>query len=371
MVARLEGAGFAVALGAVRRLDLEICIQLAARLQSALSQPISVMANRHYLTASIGFCLAARAPQPNGEALFEAADLAAEEALRNGPGAVRAYDPAMVRRRGDREAVAVELEKALNEGQIKAHFQPQMSTDTGEISGFEALARWLHPTRGMIPPSEFLPAVEQAGLSDRLTEVMLYQALSALSVWDKAGLKIPSVAVNFSKSELRSPGLAERLKWELDRFELEPARLTVEILETVAGETDNDVVIANIAAIGKLGCGVDLDDFGTGSGSILSLRRFAIKRIKIDRSFVTRVDEDRDQQRVVAAILSMADQMGMATLGEGVETPGEHAMLAQLGCTDVQGFGIARPMALEDTLDWVARHRARHSAPPRIGSRAR
>lgn len=371
MVARLADGSFAVVLAAVRRLDLEICIQLAARLQSAIAQPISVEAQRLYVTASVGFCLAARAPLPTGKALLEAAELAAEEALHHGPGGIRAFDPAMSRRRGDRDSLAAELEVALDESQIRAHFQPQVSTDTDEITGFEALARWHHPTRGMIPPGEFLPAVEEAGLSEKLGEVMLYQALSALAVWDKTGLRIPSVSVNFSKAELRAPGLADRLKWELDRFELAPNRLTIEILESVAGETENEVVVGNIAAIAKLGCGVDLDDFGTGNGSILSLRRFAIRRIKIDRSFVTRVDEDRDQQRVVAAILSMAEQLGMQTLAEGVETPGEHAMLGQLGCNHVQGFGIARPMPIEDTVDWINRHRARQTAAPRIGSRAR
>ena len=371
MVARLDRGAFAVVLAPARRLDLEICIQLAARMQQALAQPISVEAQRVYVTGSVGFCLAARAPAPVGQALFEAADLAAEEASRHGPGAIRAFDPGMTRRKGDRDTLTAELDVAFDENQIRAHFQPQISTDTGEITGFEALARWYHPVRGLIPPAEFLPAVEEAGLSERLGEVMLYQALSALVAWDKTGARVPSVSVNFSKAELRSPGLAQKLKWELDRFDLAPDRLTIEILESVAGETENDVVVANIAAISKLGCGVDLDDFGTGTGSILSLRRFAIRRIKIDRSFVTKVDEDRDQQRVVAAILSMAEQLGLQTLAEGVETPGEHAMLSQLGCGHVQGFGIARPMPVEDTVDWIARHRARLTTTPRIGSRAR
>lgn len=370
LVVPVEDAGFAVVLAPVRRMDLEICIQLAARMQSAIAQPISAAAQRIYLTGSVGFCLALRAPSPTGQALYEAAVMAADEAARHGPGAIRAFDPAMTRRKGDRESLAVELEYAFDEGQIRAHFQPQVSTDTGEITGFEALARWHHPTRGMIPPAEFLPAMEEAGLIDRLGEVMLYQALAALAVWDKHGLGVPSVSVNLSKSELRAPGLAERLKWELDRFELPPGRLTIEILESVAGETENEVVVSNIAAIARLGCGVDLDDFGTGNGSILSLRRFAIRRIKIDRSFVTKVDEDRDQQRVVSAILSMAERLGMETLAEGVETPGEHAMLAQLGCGHVQGFGLARPMPVEDTLDWITRHRARMIAAPKIGHRA-
>ena len=370
-VARLEGGGYAVVLGRVRRFDLETAVQLCARLQSALSPPISLNGGRIYVTASIGFCMGERAPTSGGAALLDAAQVASDEALRNGPGAIRAYSADMTRTRADRDSLRRDLETALDEGQIRAHFQPQISTDTGAISGFEALARWYHPERGLIPPLEFLPAIEACGLSGRLGEVMVYNALLALSRWDKAGFKVPTVAVNFSKSELRNPGLASKLKWELDRFDLAPERLTVEILETVVAEFKNDVVVSNLAAISEMGCGVDLDDFGTGHASITSIRRFPVRRIKIDRSFVTRVDEDREQQKVMAAILSMAEQLGMETLAEGVETPGEHAMLAQLGCRHVQGFGIARPMPVEETLDWIGRHLSRLAGTPRIGKRAR
>lgn len=369
-VARLEGGGFAVALGPVRRLDLEISVQLCARLQSTLNAPISLNGARLYVTASIGFCMGERSPQPNGSALLDAAQVAADEALRNGPAAIRAFAPDMTRTRADRDALREDLETALDEGQIRAHFQPQVSTDTGAISGFEALARWHHPTRGLIAPADFLPAIEDCGLSARLGEVMVYNALLAITRWDKAGFKVPTVAVNFSKSELRSPGLASKLKWELDRFNLSPDRLTVEILETVVADTDNDVIVSNIAAIAQMGCGVDLDDFGTGHASITSIRRFNVRRIKIDRSFVTRVDEDREQQKIVSAVLSMAERLGMESLAEGVETPGEHAMLAQLGCGHVQGFGIARPMPVDETMDWINRHLSRLTGTPRIGKRA-
>lgn len=371
MVARLEGGGFAIALAPVRRLDLETVVQLSARLQAAINVPISLNAQRIYVTASVGFCLGQRAPEPHGKALLDAAQIAADEARRHGPGAIRAYAPDMARHRADREAVREELEAALDEGQIRAHFQPQISTDTGAITGFEALARWYHPERGLIPPGDFLPMIEDAGLSERLGEVMLFNALTAITRWDKAGFDVPTVAVNFSAAELRNPKLAEKLKWELDRFGLQPTRLCVEILEHVVAETDNDVIVSNIAALARLGCGIDLDDFGTGHASITSIRRFAVRRIKIDRSFVTKVDEDREQQKMVAAILSMAERLGLASLAEGVETPGEHAMLAQLGCGDVQGFGIARPMPVDETMDWIERHRARPVAAPRISYRAR
>ncbi|MDZ4309272.1 MAG: bifunctional diguanylate cyclase/phosphodiesterase [Cypionkella sp.] len=371
VVARLEGGGFAVALAPVRRLDLETVVQVAARLQSALSAPISLNATRIYTTCSIGFCLGTRAPEATGASLLNAAQIAADDALRHGPGAIRSYSADMAATRADRDALREELEIALDEGQIRPHFQPQISTHTGAITGFEALARWYHPDKGLIPPAEFLPMIEDAGLSERLGEVILYHALSALARWDRAGLNVPTVAVNFSSPELRNPRLAEKLKWELDRFDLQPNRLTIEVLENVVAQTDNDIIVSNIAALAALGCGIDLDDFGTGHASITSIRRFAVRRIKIDRSFVTRLDEDREQQKMVAAILSMAERLGLETLAEGVETPGEHAMLSQLGCGDVQGFGIARPMPVDETMEWIARHRAKVGAIPRIGSRAR
>lgn len=370
-VARLEGGGFAVALAAVRRLDIETVVQVAVRLQAALSAPISLNATRIYVTCSIGFCLGSRAPEASGASLLNAAQIAADDALRHGPNTIRSFSEDMAATRADRDALRDELEHALDEGQIRPHFQPQISTHTGAITGFEALARWYHPDKGLIPPAEFLPMIEDAGLSERLGEVILYHALSALVRWDRAGLNVPTVAVNFSSQELRNPRLAEKLKWELDRFDLEPKRLSVEVLENVVAQTDNDIIVSNIAALAALGCGIDLDDFGTGHASITSIRRFAVRRIKIDRSFVTKLDEDREQQKMVAAILSMAERLGLETLAEGVETPGEHAMLSQLGCGDVQGFGIARPMPVDETMEWIARHRVKVGAIPRIGSRAR
>lgn len=370
-VARLEGGGFAIALAPLRRVDLEAMVQVATRLQSALANPISIDAARLYVTCSIGFCLGPKSPLPSGASLLDAAQVAADDARRNGPGAIRAYVTGMARKRADRDAFRGELEVALDEGHIRPHFQPQICTDTGAISGFEALARWHHAERGLIPPAEFLPAIEDAGLSERLGEVMLYHALAALVRWDKAGLHVPNVGVNFSSAELRNPRMAEKLKWELDRFDLTPDRLCVEILETVIAETDNDVIVHNISALAKLGCGIDLDDFGTGHASITNIRRFAVRRIKIDRSFVTKVDEDREQQKLVSGILSLAERMGLETLAEGVETKGEHAMLAQLGCGHVQGFLFARPMPFEETQQWIIEQHARRSTLPKIGSRAR
>lgn len=369
-VARLEGGGLAVALGPVRRLDLETLVQVAGRLQTAIGAPMAIEGAQIYVTCSVGFCLVSRAPQATGRAMLDAAQVAADEALRNGPGAIRSFSPDMARTRADREARRDLLEAALDEGQIRPHFQPQISTDTGELTGLETLARWHHPERGILSPAEFLPAIEEAGLAERLGEVMMFHALTSLSRWDKAGLAVPCISVNFSGAELQNPRLPERIKWELDRFDLASSRLTVEILETVVTRTDDDVTVQNIAALARLGCNIDLDDFGTGHASITNIRRFGVRRIKIDRSLVTRVDSDREQQKMIAAILSMAERLGIDTLAEGVESAGEHTMLAQLGCRHVQGFAIARPMDFDATTDWIRIHAGRLGIPPRLGHRS-
>ena len=175
--------------------------------------------------------------------------------------------------------------------------------------------------------------------------------------------------MNFAGSELSNPRLIEKIKWELDRFDLTPDRLAVEVLETVVASSPDDMITHNINALGKLGCRIDLDDFGTGHASITNVRRFAVRRIKIDRSFVTRVDQDREQQKIVSAILSLSEQLGLETLAEGVETAGEHAILGQLGCGHVQGYHIARPMPMEDTFDWIVGYQTKPSRTPRIGAR--
>lgn len=366
-VARIGDSRFAVCLMAVRQLDLELSIQLSGRIQSAIEDAIPLGGLSVYITCTIGFCLYSRAPGTSGQDWLAAASVALSDAQRSGPSAIRAYSTEMGRKTRARSDLRDEAAAALENGQIQPWFQPQISTDTGQVSGFEALARWSHPVHGMIMPNDFLPVMEDAGLTERLGQVMLYHSLTALKAWDNAGVKIPQIGVNFASDELRNPGLVDKIRWELDRFELSPDRLAVEILETVMADSPDDTIVRNISGLAALGCRIDLDDYGTGHASIGSLRRFAVSRIKIDRSFVMKADCDPEQQRLIGAILTMAERLELETLAEGVETVGEHALLAQLGCDHVQGFGIGRPMPFDRTLDWVAAHRAKLHDVPEIG----
>lgn len=364
LTARLDGPTFAVAFSSNLCLNLEAAIQLAGRFQRAMAEPIALDSTNVYITVSIGFSLAEKLDDPTGESVLQAAIAAMIEAQRSGPSAIRSYSEAMRARIVSRNGLSDEVGGALDRGEILAFFQPQISTRTGAITGFETLARWHHPVRGLIPPIEFLPALAQAGMMPRLGEIMVCDALTAIRHWDEAGLVIPRIGVNFSIDELCDPRLVERIAFELDRFDLTPDRLVIEVLETVvASSRSEDVVIRNLSGLARLGCCLDLDDFGTGHASITNIRRFSIERIKIDRSFVTRIDEDPEQQKMVSAILTMADRLGLDTLAEGCETAGEQAMLARLGCGHVQGFGIARPMPMDETEAWIRAYVNRHANP--------
>ncbi len=371
LVTALAIGRFGLALEKTPRTDLESLIQLSGRLQDAVEQPISLDGTRVLLSTCIGFALPSRVPDQTGESLLDAAESALDEAQKAGPGSIRAFSRGMRPRITVPDNLTKDVVRALGAGEIRPWFQPQVSTHTGELTGFEALARWEHPEKGQIAPAAFLPAIAEAGLFEKLGDVILFKSLTALKNWDKGDLSVPNVAVNFSPEELRNPRLFEKIRWELDRFELSPDRLVIEVLENVVAQSDDDTTTRNIAALSRLGCGIDLDDFGTGHASIASIRRFDVSRIKIDRSFISRMDTDRDQQNMVSAILTMAERLGLDTLGEGVETHGEHAMLAQLGCAHVQGYSIARPMPFEATATWITTHRDRIPPAPHINPRAK
>ena len=365
-VAHLDGPLFAAALMPTRRADLEMMVQLSSRLQLAVREPIAFKGSALYLTLSVGFCARHRAPADTGEALLQSASAA----LRSAPGVqgtIRAYAPEMTHEDTSQKDLIASVTRALDQGEIRPFFQPQISTDTGAVSGFECLARWVHPDRGLVPPAEFLPTLHAAGLSERLSEIVLFHGLSALRSWQRAGFEVPSIAVNFSIEELSNARLVEKIQWELDRFDMDPGALRIDIRESIAAEDSTEIASQNISRLVALGCHVDLDDFGTSHTAITSIRRFSVSRIKVDRAFITQVDKDLDQRAMVSAILTLAERLGLETLAEGVETVGEHAVMAQLGCTHVQGFAVAQPLPFEDTMEWMERHREKLRRTPRIG----
>lgn len=367
---RLDGATFAAALAPQAPFDREVMLQTCSRIQHSLNSAQLFGDVPTRLTASIGFAPSTKLERPTGEALLQAAMTALTEARRKAPGAVRGYSTNMANRRSSQLQIGREATNAFEKDEIFAYFQPQMSLADGSLTGFEALSRWYHPLRGIISPAEFLPALDKAGLMGRLGDTMVKNALHAMRQWDDAGLHVPSIGVNLSTIELRDPLLVDRMAMLLDASGIKPNRLVIEVLETVVANKSDDDVICNLAALSDLGCGIDLDDFGTGYASVTNIRRFSVERIKIDRSFVAGLDSDSEQRSMVAAMLTMADRLGVKTLAEGVETKAELKALQELGCDDAQGFTIARPIPLDETIGWIKRHSNTLEAPIPLDRRA-
>ncbi|WP_444461165.1 EAL domain-containing protein [Rhodobacter capsulatus] len=364
-IALIDNARHAAILAPTHRPDLEGMIQLAGRLQQACDAPYSVNGRSVNITSHVGFCLMTRAPEPTGPAILSAAETAAEEAARHGPGCIRAYAPdarPFARTQGKLDS---EITPALEDGRIVAYFQPQISTDTGTISGMQAVPRWLDRDRGILGEAEILPAITANGLQGRLAEVMLFQCFGALREWDKLPAGPGLVSLPIGLDHVTDPKMSDRLKWEFDRFDMAPQRVCLVLHREVTARLDDEVVMRNIAHCAKMGCRIELAGFGTGPISVSAIRRTGAERIRIHRSFVTNVERDPEQQRLVSAIISFAAGLGLETLAEGVATIGEHAMLAQLGCHHVQGKAISAPLPLDECAGWMGRHDARLASIPR------
>ena len=363
-VFRMGDDTVAVILHPTRRADLDVAMMIADRLQAAMAEPVSVEGRAIRVSCRVGICTQIMAPERTGTALLSAADCALRIAARHEEGAVRAFTPEMQAEAETGHALTLQVTRAIDTGEIRPWFQAQIEARTGALSGFEALARWYHPELGVLAPGQFLDAVEAAGRGAALGERMLRAALEALEAWDRAGIEVPHVGINFSMDEMRDPRLAERVVWEVDRHDVASRRISVEILETVTLDGAEEVIIRNVRRLRDAGFRLDLDDFGTGAAAISHIARFGVHRIKIDRSFIAGIEREGEGRRVVAAILSLAGELGIETLAEGVETPAQAAALAEMGCGHLQGYGVAKPMPFDDTVAWV---RARERGAPAPG----
>ncbi|WP_169739524.1 GGDEF domain-containing phosphodiesterase [Thioclava pacifica] len=370
-VARWDGAMFAILLKPTPRLDLEGMIQLAGRLQDALAEPYSIGAREITLDTHIGFRLVrrqdleTRAPLEAGALLAEA-EAAARDARRAGSGAIRAFAQAAGAIEPNEHSLARECSDSLEAGQIKAFFCPQISTDTGAICGIQAMPRWLHRECGLLDESQVLPAIEAAGLIERFSEVMLFETFGALRDFDRLGDEVGPASLPLPLAQLDNPKLVERLAWECDRFTIAPERLCFVVPQAAAARLSEELIDHNLRALHRLGCRIELAGFGTGPVSAETIRKLAPERLRIHRSLVAKIDQSPDNQKLVAAIVSMAESLELSTLADGTSSIAEHAMLGQLGCSVVQGPAIAAPMPLEEFHDWAERHRAKLDATPRL-----
>lgn len=311
--------------------------EAARRLLAAFEAPFTAAGTPLLLRASVGVALAST-PGTVGACLPHA-DLALLRAKSEGGGRVRFYETEMDVMQRRRLALEMDLRHALDRNEFEVHYQPFLDLLTNAIVGFEALTRWHHPERGLVPPGDFIPIAEQMELIDRLGAWVLERACATVADWPGE----PMIAVNLSPVQVRNPAIVATVQQALRRSGLAPHRLELEVTEGVL-LTDGPGALATLQRLKSLGVRISMDDFGTGYSSLAYLRRFAFDRIKIDRSFVSGFPADRDCAAIVHAILGLGRSLGIAVTAEGVETQEQLDRMRAEGCDEAQGYLISRPL---------------------------
>ncbi len=354
-VARLGGDEFLVL---CERLERPAdAVRIGEAVVAQLSRPITA-GGGHAVSvgASVGVSYAGDQPGQTAADLVRDADVAMYRAKQLGRGRVEVFDDALRTAVARRLQTQEELRYAVERGEILPYFQPIVDSGTSAIYGFEALARWHHPTRGLLEPAEFIAVAEEIGLIVPLGAAMLAQACAEAAQWsplcpDGAA---PRVTVNVAGAQLVHPSFVATVVAALDDCGLDPDRLWLEITETSI-MADTEAAAETFRAVRALGVHVAVDDFGTGYSSLTYLRRFPVETLKIDRSFVAGIGRDREDEAIVGMILSLARALELRVVAEGVETAAQLDQLRRLGCGLVQGFHLGRPMPAEAARNLVSR----------------
>jgi diguanylate cyclase (GGDEF)-like protein len=349
-VARLGGDEFAILQAGPEQ--PQGVTALAQRLVDAMRDPFFVDGHKLNIGVSIGVALA---PSDgfDVDSLLKCADLALYRAKAEGRDTFRFFEQAMDTEVQARRAIETHMREALGRGEFQLHYQPFMNIARGEVVGFEALLRWKHPSRGFIPPADFIPIAEETGFIVPLGEWIIREACAEAAQFPGSAL----VAVNVSAVQFRNPQFLPSVVSALATSGLSPHRLELEITETVLMQSNEDV-LRTLHRLRALGVRIALDDFGTGYSSLSYLSSFPFDKLKIDRSFVKELGAKPHCAAIVRAIISLGTSLGMVITAEGVETTAHLEFLASEGCTEAQGYLLSVPRPAEEAIKILPRARA-------------
>ncbi|MEO6224776.1 MAG: bifunctional diguanylate cyclase/phosphodiesterase [Sphingomicrobium sp.] len=353
VLARTGGNEFGI-LVSLRR-GVQDALNAAERIQEVMAAPFKLSELEIRVDCAIG--LALMQPEQDAEELFRNAQFAVKQA--KAAGRPQVYEARQATEARRRFSIETELRRALDREELKLFYQPLIDLKSGEVAGFEALARWTHEDRGEISPGEFIPVAEESGLILQLGRWAMDQAATTLAQWDRdAGQPLPLyVAVNLSAIQVARDDIAGMVREALASSGLAGNRLTLELTESSIVQ-DPARATRVFEALKALDATVALDDFGTGYSSLAYLQRLPIDVLKIDKSFISGMMVDPDSVAIVRAILSLADALGMSTTAEGIETVELATTLATLGCSSGQGFYFAKPLEEAAAVDfWQSRRR--------------
>ncbi len=339
-IARLGGDEFTVVLTEIR--SGADAARVARRILSVLAAPLTLEGHEVVVGASMGVAVFPQDGE-DPETLIRNADAALYHAKENGRGNYKFYDTALNAVAVERLVIEEGLRRAIERDELRLFWQPIVESSTGRIVSAEALVRWFSPSRGLVPPDQFIPLAEDTGLIVPVGDWVLRTACAQLSRWRESGMGPLRAAVNLSPVQLTRDGFAERVGALLAEYQLDPAQLELEITERTLMRAEGTVE-HNLRELRRIGLRFALDDFGTGFSSLSYLRRFHFDTLKIDRSFVRDVIADPEDGAITSAILSMSRALGLQVVAEGVETAEQRAFLMERGCDLMQGYYFSRPV---------------------------
>ena len=360
VVARLGGDEFAVVLpwlGANERNSGDAAL-IANRIIDALAQPFHLQGQQLFVSASIGI---ATYPEDgaSAEQLLKSADTAMYGAKNSGRNTWQFYSAAQHENAAQRLQLESQLRQALERGEFLLHYQPKLDLAGGSISGFEALLRWNHPQRGLVPPLEFISILEDTGLILPAGEWVIGEVCRQLRSWEAAGLPVPPVAINLSARQLQQTDLAAVIERIVGKAGIDPTLLEFELTESML-MTNPEAAVAILSRIKALGMRLSVDDFGTGYSSLAYLKRFPLDALKIDRTFVRDLPDDLDDAAITKAVIRLAHSLNLKVVAEGVENVEQIRELEKYDCDEIQGYYVSKPLP---AVDCVRLLRAEQPAP--------
>jgi diguanylate cyclase (GGDEF)-like protein len=356
VAARVGGDEFLFMITAVT--SQEAVARMAARLIHGLSRPYRIEDREITISCSVGIAL--YPDNCSHTKLIARADAAMYSAKRAGGASHCFYSPALDADAQETFELLRDLRHALARDEFELMYQPKIDAKTGLVTAVEALLRWKHPTRGMVPPAVFIPVAERFGLIGAIGDWVISDACRQGREWRDRGLRM-RVAINLSAHQMRQDDIADRIANALRRYRIHPSLLTCEITETAAME-DTKATQETFRRLGELGAHLSIDDFGTGYSSLSYLRQLPAEELKIDRSFVMDLEHSPDARAVVDAVVKLAHALGLKVVAEGVENPHQQQVLADMGCDELQGYLFAKPMSARALLMWAMRDRSESAA---------
>jgi diguanylate cyclase (GGDEF)-like protein len=360
LMARLGGDEFGVVLP-----DLateQVAVRVAERLLEEMEQPVVVEGVALDVSASIGIA-AFPVHSQDVETLLRRADVAMYAAKESGSG-YEVYSAALDKHSPSRLTLIGQVRPAIDNDEFVLHYQPKVRLSDGRMVGVEALIRWEHPQRGLVPPDEFIPLVERTVLLRPLTQYVLNESLRQWHQWSRAGIQL-EVAVNLSPRSLLDPQLPDLVGGLLERWEVPPRFLTMELTESFV-MSDSGRSLGVLAGLSEVGVMLSIDDFGTGYSSLSYLKRLPIGEIKIDRSFVMNMQQDANDAMIVRATVDLGRNLGLRVVAEGVEDRETFEQLGELHCDIAQGYYLSKAIPSQEILRWMALRELDRNGPPGV-----